>query len=118
MTLLLLVGTVGCVLANAFEVAAKIAKAQFVLQNASEVGVPRRWIPSLAFLEGAGTAGVILGLLGLPWLGVAAAAGLVLFFVGAVTAHVRAGVLHNIAFPATFLLLAIVALGHFVAVLV
>lgn len=110
---LLLVGTVGCVLANAFEIAAKLVKAQFVLRNCAEVGVARRWIPYLALLEGAGTAGLMLGLLGVPVLGLAAAVGLVTFFVGAVTFHVRARVLYNIAFPATFLLLAVAAAGYF-----
>ena len=110
---LLLVGTVGCILANGLEVVAKIVQAPFVLRNSADVGVARTWIPYLALLEGAGTAGLVLGLLGVPLLGLAAAIGLVLFFLGAVTFHVRARVLHNVAFPAAFLLLAAVAVGHF-----
>ena len=43
--------------------------------------------------------------------GIAAAAGLVLFFVGAVAAHVRARVFHNIAFPAGYLALNAAALA-------
>jgi len=105
--------TVLCVLANGFEVAAKLARARFVLRNAAEVGVAPRWIPGLAALEGAGTAGLILGLLGWHRLGLAAAIGLVAFFVGAVGAHLRARVLHNIAFPGAFLLLAIAATVRF-----
>jgi hypothetical protein len=58
----------------------------------------------LAILKSAGAAGLLLGLLGVRPLGVAAAIGLVLFFIGA---HVRAGVFHNIAFPAAFFALAI-----------
>lgn len=102
-----------CVAANAFEVVAKLAGARFVRRNSEEVGVPWRWIPALAAVEGAGTAGLIAGLVWWPGLGLAAAIGLVLFFVGAVGAHVRARVLHNIAFPGTFLLLAIAACGYF-----
>ncbi|GAA0598625.1 DoxX family protein [Actinomadura livida] len=109
----LLAATVGCVLANSFEVVAKAAQAQFVLQNSAEVGVARKWIPHLAVLEGAGAAGLVLGLLGLPLLGLAAAAGLVLFFAGAVIAHVRARVFHNLAFPLAFLALAVAAGTHF-----
>ena len=46
-------------------------------------------------------------------LGLAAAIGLVLFFVGAVAAHVRARVFHNIAFPLAFLALASASAAHF-----
>ncbi|MEU1982725.1 DoxX family protein [Nocardia sp. NPDC019395] len=109
----LFVATIVCVLANAAEVAAKLMRARFVLQNAAEVGVEPRWIPYLAVLEGAGVAGLLLGLLGLDAVGLAAAAGLVLFFVGAVTAHIRARVFHNIAFPAAFLLSAVAAVCYF-----
>jgi hypothetical protein len=49
----------------------------------------------------------LLGLLGVRPLGVAAAIGLVLFCIGALSAHVRARVFHNIAFPAAFFALAI-----------
>jgi len=113
MTGVLLAGAVGCVLANAFEVAAKLARARFVLANCAEVGVDSAWIPYLAALEGAGVVGLLLGLFGLPYLGLAAGLGLVVFFVGAVAVHVRTRVLHNIAFPAVFLLLPVAAVGHF-----
>lgn len=109
----LLVLTVGCILANAFEVAAKTVKAQVVMQNSAEVGLSPKWIPYLAVLEGAGTAGLVLGLLGLPLVGLAAAIGLMLYFIGAVLAHIRARVLHNIAFPTVFLGLAVAAVTHF-----
>ncbi|OKJ13575.1 DoxX family protein [Kitasatospora sp. CB01950] len=41
------------------------------------------------------------------------AVGLVLFFVGAVLAHLRARVPHTLAFPLVFLLLAGVPVGYF-----
>jgi hypothetical protein len=68
--------------------------------------VPRSWLPPLAILKGAGAAGLLLGLLGVRPLGIAAATGLVLFFIGALAAHVRARVFHNIAFPAGYFALA------------
>jgi hypothetical protein len=108
-----LVGTVLCILANGIEVVAKLIRADFVLSNAAEVGLAPRWLPYLAAAEGAGVAGLVAGLLGLRPLGLAAAAGLVVFFVGAVVAHVRARVFYNIAFPAAFLVLALVAAAHF-----
>ena len=110
----MIVLVIACVVANAFEVGAKAARARFMLRNAAEVGVDERWIPSLAVLEGAGVVGLVAGLLGVPIIGLAAAIGLVLFFVGAVGAHIRARVFHNIAFPAVFLGLAVAALGYFV----
>ncbi|GLZ79689.1 hypothetical protein Afil01_44960 [Actinorhabdospora filicis] len=94
------------VLANGFEMVAGFARASFVRGNAALVGLAPKWIVPLAVLKGAGAAGVLLGLLGVPLIGEAAAIGLVLFFVGAMIAHVRARVFHNIAFPAAFLALA------------
>ncbi|MEU5993120.1 DoxX family protein [Spirillospora sp. NPDC047418] len=95
---------------NAAIVVADLAKAEFVLANSAEVGVPRASLPLLAALKGAGAAGLVLGLLGLDVIGIAAAAGLVAFFVIAVAAHVRARVFYNIAFPGAYLALAIASL--------
>jgi len=82
--------TVATIAANAGMAAADFARARFVLANMATVDVPRSWLPGLATLKAAGAAGLLLGLLGVRWLGVAAAAGLVLFFLGAIAAHVRA----------------------------
>lgn len=89
---------------------ADFVPAQFVLANSAQVGVPRTWLPTLGALKLAGGAGLIVGLLGVPLIGVAAAAGLVAFFIGAVVAHLRAGVLYNIGFPAVYLLLSTASL--------
>ncbi|GAB3687508.1 DoxX family protein [Nocardiopsis oceani] len=112
----LLVTTVLCVLVNGIEVAAKAVRARFVMANSAEVGIAPRWIPYLAVVEGAGTAGLVAGLFGLPLIGLAAAAGLVVFFVVAVLVHVRARVFHNIAFPGLFLLLAAGSAAYFALV--
>lgn len=85
--------------------------AQFVLANSARVGVPRSWLPMLGTLKLAGALGLVAGLFGLRILGVAAAAGLVLFFIGAVVTHVRARVLSNIAFPGGYLLLSAASLA-------
>lgn len=106
--------TVLCIVANGIEVAAKAVKAQFVLQNCGEVGLAARWIPYLAAIEGAGVVGLIIGLAGVRSIGLAAAIGLVAFFIGAVGAHVRAKVLYNIAFPSVFLALAMGSVAYFV----
>ncbi|RKS09549.1 DoxX-like protein [Nocardiopsis sp. Huas11] len=99
------------ILANVGIAVADLAKADFVLANSAEVGVPRSWLPVLAVLKLAGAAGLLLGLLWVPALGVAAAVGLVVFYSGAVAAHVRARVLYNIAFPGAFLALAVASLA-------
>jgi hypothetical protein len=86
--------------------AANFTRAGFVLATMDSVGVPRPWLPRLAALKTAGAAGLLLGLLGVWPLGVAAAAGLVVFFTGAIAAHIRARMFHTIAFPGTYLALA------------
>lgn len=87
-------------------VVADFARAKFVVDNSTEVGLPQSWLPYLGILKGAGAVGLILGLAGVPVIGIAAAIGLVLFFIGAVAAHVRTRVFYNIAFPGAFLALA------------
>lgn len=111
----MLAATILCALANGIEVVAKAMRARFVLENITEVGLPPRWIPWLAAVEGAGVAGLVAGLLGLRPLGLAAAIGLVAFFAVAVVVHIRARVFHNIAFPAAFLALALASTAHFAA---
>ncbi|MDF1602773.1 DoxX family protein [Nocardioides sp. YIM 152315] len=95
---------------------AGLAGARFVTANMEEVGVPTAWVGWLSTVKLAGAVGLGLGLAGAGVLGTAAASGLVLFFVGAVVAHVRARVLHNVAFPALYLGLSTaswaLAIGH------
>lgn len=107
--------TVSTAVVTAAIAVADLVPAKFVLANSAEVGVPRSWLPALAAAKLAGAAGLIVGLLGLRALGIAAAVGLVLFFVGAVITHLRARVLYNIAFPGAFLCLSAAALALMVA---
>jgi hypothetical protein len=53
--------------------------AGFVLANSAKVHVPRSWLPMLGTLKLAGAIGLLVGLVGLPAVGIAAATGLVLF---------------------------------------
>ncbi len=89
---------------------ADLAKARFVLATSAAVDVPPGWLPLLGTLKLAGAAGLLLGLLGVEPLGVAAAIGLVLFFVGAVVAHVRARKFATGVVPLAFLGLAAASL--------
>lgn len=84
---------------------ADLTKARFVLTNSGELGISTRWLPALGWLKIAGAVGVVVGVFS-TLIGIAAAVGLVLFFVGAVTTHARARVWHTIGYPAAFLALA------------
>jgi DoxX-like family len=89
---------------------ADLMRAKFVLANSTEVHVPESWLPRLAVLKGAGGVGLLLWFVGVPGLPIAAAAGLVCFFIGAITAHARARVFYNLAFPGAYLGLAVASL--------
>ncbi|WP_067703619.1 DoxX family protein [Nocardia jejuensis] len=101
--------------ANAAESVANFARAKFVVANMAQVRVPESMLPLLGACKGAGAIGLALGLAGVTSLGIAAAAGLIVFFVIAVGVHIRTGVLHNIAFPLGFLALSAASLGAMLA---
>lgn len=73
------------------------------------VGVPLRYLPVLAALEIAGALGIVAGLWVEP-LGIAAAAGLTAYFVGAVIGHLRAGDTKGLAMPLVPLVLSVAVL--------
>lgn len=66
------------------------------------VGVPFKYFPLLAICEFAGALGLVLGIWW-PSLGIAAAIGLVVYFVGAIVSHVRVGDVKGLP-PAAFML--------------
>jgi hypothetical protein len=102
--------TIGTIVANAAAAAADFSRARLVLANAAELGVAETWLPLLGALKAAGATGLLIGLLGVRPIGIAAAIGLVLFFIGALATHIRARVLHNLAFPGLYLALAVASL--------
>jgi uncharacterized membrane protein YphA (DoxX/SURF4 family) len=67
---------------------AKLARRPTLVKGMAAVGVPEDRLWMLAVLEIAGAAGLVAGLFWWP-IGVAAAIGVVLYFVGAVLAHLR-----------------------------
>ena len=73
------------------------------------VGVPLRWIPWLAACEFAGAAGLLIGIVWWP-LGIAAAIGVVAYFIGASIGHVRVKDFKGLPAPAVILLIAIAVL--------
>lgn len=86
----------------------KLAKHPKIVENMGHVNAPLEWLPRLAAAEFAGATGMVIGLFVWPWLGVAAAIGIALYFVGALIFHVRAND-KDIAGPIVFLVLAIAA---------
>jgi hypothetical protein len=67
---------------------AKLVRRTAVMEGMAAVGVPADRVWMLAVLEIAGAAGLIAGLFWAP-IGIAAAIGVVLYFIAAIGAHLR-----------------------------
>jgi len=100
--------TVLAAAANLFAAAGDFVRLDMVAGNAARVGVPESWITILGILKAAGALGLLAGIW-VPAIGTAAAAGLIVFFVGAVITHLRAR-FYAFTFPVGFLTLAVAAL--------
>ena len=74
----------------------------------AEMEVPESWMTNLGLIKAAGALGLLVGI-GVPLVAMAAAVGIILFFVGAVTIHLRAGD-YSFALAVVFGLLAVAAL--------
>lgn len=72
--------------------------------NMDRAGVPGSWLPRLAAVRAAGALGLLVGL-AVPAIGIAAAVGVVLYFVAAIVTHLRAR-WYDVSYPAVYLLLA------------
>jgi hypothetical protein len=94
--------------ANIFSATLDFVRYKQILINMARVGVPESWITMLGILKAAGALGLLIGI-GVPLIGTLAAAGLTLFFIGAIITHLRA---HDYSFglAVVFLLLAVAAL--------
>jgi hypothetical protein len=101
--------TLMAVAASAFVAVANFVRLEFVLTTAAKVSVPESWITMLGTLNAAAALGLLLGLVGVPLVGTAAALGLVMYFVGAIVTHLRVRD-YSIGPAAAFLLLAVAAL--------
>lgn len=97
--------TVLTAVANASFATLDFMRLKFVIDNMTRVRVPPSWLFPLGALKMAGGLGILIGI-GVPLIGIAASAGLALFFVGAIVTHVRAHDYTSSAFPAAMLLLA------------
>ena len=75
---------------------------QFVATPLTQYGVPQSWWNWLAFAKSAGALGLIAGLF-VPAVGIAAAVGLILYFLGAAATTVRARSYNTTVFPLLYL---------------
>lgn len=90
-----------------FSAVAMYVRAGWILSSMTRAGVPESWLPMLATLKTAGAVGLLLGLV-IPFIGLAAAVGVTLFFVGAIITHVRAR--WGVFVPVPFFVMAVGAL--------
>jgi uncharacterized membrane protein len=87
----------------------KLSHRPEVVATYTRVGVPEDKLDYLAWLLLAGAAGLIAGLAWRP-VGLAASLGLVVYFLLAIAAHIRAGDARNLTAPVVMELLAVASL--------
>lgn len=95
--------------ANAWAAANDVTRPAWLLDNMGRLGVPVGSLGPLGALKAAGALGLVVGI-AVPPVGVAAAAGLVVFFAGAVATVVRARWYAHL-WPVFFLALAVASLA-------
>ena len=94
--------------ANLFSAGADFVRYEQVTVNMARTGVPESWMTMLGILKAAGALGLLVGFV-VPPIGIAAAVGLILFFVGAIITHLR-GHFYAFTLPVSFLTLVVAAL--------
>ena len=93
-----------------YAAARKLSHRPEVVASYARVGVPEERLDVLALALIAGAAGLVLGLLWAP-VGVAAGTAVVIYFLVAISAHIRSGDLENIPTPIVMELLAVAAVA-------
>ncbi|UYQ63999.1 DoxX family protein [Streptomyces peucetius] len=84
-----------------FSAVSVFLRAKWVVQPMADYGVPMSWLPWLGTAKAAGAVGLVVGLF-VPFIGVAAGIGLVLYFTGAVATVIRARWYAHIPFPLVY----------------
>src|ERR1700746_256329 len=102
--------------ANAYAASVDFRRPQWVLDNMTKWGGSHSWLFTLGVLKAAGPLGLLAGI-GVPLIGIAAAIGLILFFVGAIAVVLRARWYSHLPWTATYLFLALCSLAWRLAVL-
>ena len=91
--------------ANIYAGVSDFTRPHWLITNIKRLQVEERWLPTLGALKLLGGLGLLAGI-AVPQIGVAAAAGLVLYFVGAMVTVVRARWYANLPFPLAWFALA------------
>jgi hypothetical protein len=94
---------------NTYAAYVDFIRAEWVVANMTRYGIPHSWLSSLGALKVAGAAGLAVGLV-MPPIGIAAAACLVVYFIGAMVTVMRAGWYSHLRYPTPFLVLAMASL--------
>jgi DoxX-like family len=99
---------IAAAIANGFSATCDFVRFERVLVVMRNAGVPESWIVKLGVPKALGAIGLLVGI-AVPFIGIAAAVGLVIYFVGAIIAHVR---VRDTGYPLAFafLTLAVAAL--------
>jgi hypothetical protein len=103
------------VAANTYAAVVDFRRPQWVVDNITKWGGSDSWLFTLGALKAVGALGLLVGI-GVPLIGMAAGAGLILFFVGAIAVVMRAAWYSHLPWPSTYLLLAIGSLALRLAV--
>jgi hypothetical protein len=83
-----IVVTVLAAVANVFSATLDFIRYKQILINMAKVGVSESWLTTFGVLKAAGALGLLAGIR-VPLIGIAAAIGLVLFFIAAIITHLR-----------------------------
>jgi len=102
MNLAHIIVTVAAALWVGFSAYSLLTRAAFVVDPLRHYGIPESWWTPLGLLKAAGALGLLVGLV-IPWIGVAAAVGVILYFSGAVIAVLRARSYATVAYPVLYL---------------
>ena len=104
-----LIVTILAAAANIFSATCDFVRYEKVSIAMAKAGVPDSWMTTLGILKALGALGLLVGI-AVPLIGIAAAVGLILFFVGAIITHLR-GRDYSLGPAIVFLLLAVAALA-------
>lgn len=102
MNLAHIIVTVTAALWVGFSAYSLLTRADFVVAPLRHYGVPQSWWVPLGLLKAAGALGLLVGLV-IPWIGVAAGIGVVLYFSGAVVTVLRARSYNTVVYPVLYL---------------
>jgi hypothetical protein len=108
-----LIVTILVAAANIFSATCDFVRYEKVSIAMARAGVPESWMTTLGILKAAGALGLLVGI-AVPVIGIAAAVGLILFFVAAIITHLRERD-YSLGPAIVFLLLAVAALALRVA---